>query len=75
MNGILQGFNWWEIAAIPLIMTIGFALIVIFISFLVAIILRYDGYNTEKIAGFWLKVLMIIFRYKEDSNDGRNKKR
>ena len=60
--------DWWNLTRIPLII---FGLVII-TSLLVFFILCLRGCPTDKVADFWLKVLMIIFRYKEDSCEKRN---
>lgn len=40
--------------------------LVILASLLITLILFLQKYPSEKITEFWVKVLMIIFRYKED---------
>ncbi len=56
-----------SIAKIPL----GIFGLVIVASLLVLLILFLKKYPTEKCADFWLKVLKIIFRYKEEPNERR----
>lgn len=56
-----------NIVKIPL----GIFSLVIISSLLVLLILYKKGYSGEKIANFWLRVLMIIFRYRETSDEKR----
>ena len=67
-NNTIEIIQWISsLVKIPL----GIVIFVILASLLVLLILYKKGYSGEKIANFWLRVLMIIFRYREKTDEKR----